>query len=884
VVDTNPARGMPLQLQRYWLVGKGAAKIRWDTPNDFYRCVAELGKYFPKDPKGLCNILHRKATGAAPGHGPAESLIKVHHSIDTVESLTAAATLAAQPATGGQWVAKLAPIGKPTGEPTSYRQFEAGSLAHRSLPLPMQWRRVNAPGHQGGVVVGRINGITYGPDEAGNECMWGWGDWFDPDVVPEVKEAKYLADMGVLGHSLDPGGRVIGAMNPDTGGTHMQQYVAGGTTLVPIPAFSDMRIYGVDAEGNWDDEKGDMGGDYDALYDDQPPAMTASADKDCGCDGSFTVNPPGWRGLPLAARESVFDNDDAVKRIGAWAGLGTAQPDVSKMKRAFMWSDPSLPPTDPTAYRLPVGDIINGKLTLMFHAIYAAAALISGAHGGLPSIPDNEKNQIRKEITNIYQSMAQDFGDSSIRAPWDRPMDQNQGASFAMADNPNQPYGDVAYADPGYQGDKKKRYPIDTEEHVRSAWAYINKDSNASKYNPEQLKSIKDKIMAAAKKLGIDIAQATQASAQANGYSVPLEPPGWWFEDPMLPGKTAFTVEPDGRVYGHLAAWGECHRDVTNRECVLAPHSRKDYEPFHLGQVMTAEGKLIKVGKVVQDTRHAGINLSYAAAAIHYDHTGDEAAVVRAGEDEYGIWVAGAVVPDATPRKVAKLRRSPLSGDWRRVEGNLELTAALAVNVPAFPVYSMEGTDQMALTAAGTVLPEPEDFMDVQPVDEVDDVYAAIMELAAQQDAEDPQQDEEREWLKQWYSDLVEDQKIYEQRARTAQFAALAAAPTAPGAAPAPAPAAANPAASAAAPTDPNVQQPAPTPADTTPDPMADNQQQALARQWNASFNVLQFPDGSTPSNDAPGTSQPKPGAPQPGQQAPAQQAAPAAQQAPPAQ
>src|SRR5260370_3386209 len=29
------------------------------------------------------------------------------------------------------------------------------------------------------------------------------------------------------------------------------------------------------------------------------------------------------------------------------------------------------------------------------------------------------------------------------------------------------PYGNVDYADPGYQKDKKKRYPVDTAEHIR---------------------------------------------------------------------------------------------------------------------------------------------------------------------------------------------------------------------------------------------------------------------------------------------------------------------------------------------------------------------------------------------------------------------------------
>ena len=61
----------------------------------------------------------------------------------------------------------------------------------------------------------------------------------------------------------------------------------------------------------------------------------------------------------------------------------------------------------------------------------------------------------------------------------------------------DKPYGDVEYADPGYQDDKKKRYPIDTEKHIRAAWSYISKPKNAGKYSADELNRIKDKIIAA---------------------------------------------------------------------------------------------------------------------------------------------------------------------------------------------------------------------------------------------------------------------------------------------------------------------------------------------------------------------------------------------------
>jgi len=74
------------------------------------------------------------------------------------------------------------------------------------------------------------------------------------------------------------------------------------------------------------------------------------------------------------------------------------------------------------------------------------------------------------------------------------------------------PYGDVEYADPGYQADKQKRYPIDTAEHVRSAWSYINQSGNGGKYSSADLSKVKARIKAAAKKLGVTIAeQASEA-------------------------------------------------------------------------------------------------------------------------------------------------------------------------------------------------------------------------------------------------------------------------------------------------------------------------------------------------------------------------------------
>jgi hypothetical protein len=61
-------------------------------------------------------------------------------------------------------------------------------------------------------------------------------------------------------------------------------------------------------------------------------------------------------------------------------------------------------------------------------------------------------------------------------------------------------YGDVTFAN-----ETNKKYPIDTAEHVRAAWSYINHTDNAAKYDADEVKTIKNRIKQAAKKFGVEI-------------------------------------------------------------------------------------------------------------------------------------------------------------------------------------------------------------------------------------------------------------------------------------------------------------------------------------------------------------------------------------------
>jgi hypothetical protein len=67
-------------------------------------------------------------------------------------------------------------------------------------------------------------------------------------------------------------------------------------------------------------------------------------------------------------------------------------------------------------------------------------------------------------------------------------------------DEGEEKYGDVKFADP-----TNNKYPIDTAEHVRAAWSYINHKDNAAKYDKDEVGKIKERIKRAAKKHGVEI-------------------------------------------------------------------------------------------------------------------------------------------------------------------------------------------------------------------------------------------------------------------------------------------------------------------------------------------------------------------------------------------
>jgi hypothetical protein len=210
------------------------------------------------------------------------------------------------------------------------------------------------------------------------------------------------------------------------------------------------------------------------------------------------------------------------------------------------------------------------------------------------------------------------------------------------------------------------------------------------------------------------IEAAEQVLADVMMAGIPVAPPGEWFTtpepelgDPRLVNQgrghlaAPAQIDNNGRFSGHLTYWGQCHIGYDGAKvCVTAPESMAAYAHYHVGDLVTAEGDHLAVGTLFAGTEHADIEWGAAATIDHYAHTGFAWADVRVTNGVFGAWAAGAVRPTLNAAQIRAVRASTLSGDWRRIDGHLEMVAALSVNAGGFPLI------RETITASGLMIPD----------------------------------------------------------------------------------------------------------------------------------------------------------------------------------
>src|SRR5215471_4079961 len=113
------------------------------------------------------------------------------------------------------------------------------------------------------------------------------------------------------------------------------------------------------------------------------------------------------------------------------------------------------------------------------------------------------------------------------------------------------------YADP-----TNYKYPIDTEQHTRAAWSYINKPENRKGYSASELTYMENRIKSAAKKFGIKIAEGNFDIAVTNMDTPaaepepqpPQPPPEDAAKEPTILDKLNALLKPKGELQAEINA------------------------------------------------------------------------------------------------------------------------------------------------------------------------------------------------------------------------------------------------------------------------------------------------------------------------------------------
>jgi hypothetical protein len=121
-------------------------------------------------------------------------------------------------------------------------------------------------------------------------------------------------------------------------------------------------------------------------------------------DGCHVVPGPA-----LADQDRKWDGGAAERRVRRWAGAED-QPN-QRYRDAHVWYDAGKKENF-TAYKLLIGDVIDGTLTAVPRGVIAAGNVMQGARGGI-DIPEPDVARVKSHLAKYYKKM----GDT---APWEQ--------------------------------------------------------------------------------------------------------------------------------------------------------------------------------------------------------------------------------------------------------------------------------------------------------------------------------------------------------------------------------------------------------------------------------------------------------------------------------
>ncbi len=143
--------------------------------------------------------------------------------------------------------------------------------------------------------------------------------------------------------------------------------------------------------------------------------------------GFKTVVP--FQNLPLADRQRAWDSSAAIARIRNFTD-STESPSRS-YRRAFLWFDGN-EPENFGSYKLPIADVIDGRLTVVPRGTFAANAALAGARGGV-DIPQADRPRVQANIDRYRRKIDEEQPlESDQDKPVHRPEDRRNTGDQPM--------------------------------------------------------------------------------------------------------------------------------------------------------------------------------------------------------------------------------------------------------------------------------------------------------------------------------------------------------------------------------------------------------------------------------------------------------------------
>lgn len=674
------------------------------------------------------------------------------------------------------WYGLLVPENERSGDG---RSFSPGAVTWRELPLPLRWQKLDTGGHDGSFTVGTIEKIW----REGDDVM---ASGFFVDTAEADEAVGLIMESALRGVSIDADMAEMAA-EQEEGYVDFSKGRVSAATLVAIPAFHRAFV----ALGDFMPEEGRFR-DYTV---EERKHLTEVGEVLAGGGETFKRG-AGWVTHPKETRKlhHYWTKGEGAAKI-RWGTPG----DFRRLRRhlakyiepAYLnrtvaqWHKDATgrwPGQHSTASVLPLGHGATAEDALhqgsRVHAGEHAAAAQRAtamqsvpegagrtgpgtAHGarteagGASQLPQDGVHQRSPVHTGEHphrlagQANLSDVQAGALHAaPQDAAgaavgEDRRGRAGRVLAVDGSQDGRSTAVAGgPPLRGHQRgaARFGEDAQSPPRGVGVGERADTERHDHRPSVQGQVVLQSGASGAGHGFGKHETAVAASSAcapciNLIAAAVAPvPVHFFENPELTGPTPLTVDGD-HVYGHLATWGTCHIGIKN-VCTQAPASAHDYAYFRTGSVHTDKGR-VSVGQITMDTGHADLGNNARAAASHYDNTGTAVADVAAGEDEYGIWVSGKIRDTATDEQRHALAAGALSGDWRAIGGNLELVAALVVNVPGFPIprpaLAASADEQRSLVAAGvvTTIEAPDGSGAAAPTASVEEIAEAVEDYSA---------------------------------------------------------------------------------------------------------------------------------------------------------